>query len=97
MDPSQHSNNPMHPILYETVKDSRVEDLDQYTDLFDTQLTPNHNTILHVATHFGKSECAAKILEMKPCLLRQVKANCENPLHIAVMERHHGIVQTLIE
>ncbi|KAH7844427.1 hypothetical protein Vadar_027868 [Vaccinium darrowii] len=68
MDPSQHSHNPIHPNLYETVRDRRVEDLDQYTDLFDTQLTPNHNTIHHVATHFVKLE-----------------------------ERHHDIVQSLIE
>ncbi|KAH7842669.1 hypothetical protein Vadar_007879 [Vaccinium darrowii] len=97
MDPSQHSDNPMDPSLYKAVKDGKVEDLDQYTDLFDAQLTSNHNTILHIAAHFGKLECVAKILEKKSCLLRRVNANCENPLHIAVRERHHGIVQALIK
>ncbi|KAH7841987.1 hypothetical protein Vadar_000195 [Vaccinium darrowii] len=76
MDPSQHSDNPMHPNLYKAVKDGRVEDLDQYIDLFDTQLTSNHNTILHVAAHFGKEqhhgivqaliECAKELDSLDP-------------------------------
>ncbi|KAH7856720.1 hypothetical protein Vadar_004718 [Vaccinium darrowii] len=86
----------MDPELYKAVKNGDDEYLDAYTDLFDKQVTPNHNTILHVAAHFGKLECVVKILEKKPSLILRVNLNGENPLHIAVKEQHFDVVQSLI-
>ncbi|KAH7843109.1 hypothetical protein Vadar_012712 [Vaccinium darrowii] len=83
--------------LYDAVKDGNVQNLDQYVDLFDTYRTPNHNTILHVAAHFGKLYCVAKILEKKPYLIQLKNSNNEYPLHVAVREKHYDVVKTLID
>ncbi|KAH7842571.1 hypothetical protein Vadar_006805 [Vaccinium darrowii] len=88
----------MDSNLYKAVKDGNVQYLDdQHLDLSDTHLTPYHNTILHVAAHFGMSECVAKILEKKPNLICQVNLKDENPLHIAAREKKFDVVEALIK
>ncbi|KAH7857789.1 hypothetical protein Vadar_016467 [Vaccinium darrowii] len=86
----------MDPKMYNAVVNDDVDQLDRYTELFDNQVTRNHSTILHVAAHFGKLGCVAKILEKKPCLILQVNSNGENPLHIAVREQHYDVVEALL-
>ncbi|XP_034686669.1 arf-GAP with ANK repeat and PH domain-containing protein cnt-1-like [Vitis riparia] len=57
---------------------------------FHAQLTPKHNTILHIASEFGQTECVKWILTLPACssLLRCPNLNRDTPLHLAAREGH---------
>lgn len=89
--------NTMDRKLYRIINSSIVEELHLCTNLFDTQVTPNHNTVLHLAALFGQVDCVHMILKERPLLICRVNLNNENPLHIAVSERQYNIVEALID
>ncbi|KAL6343148.1 hypothetical protein AAG906_020937 [Vitis piasezkii] len=57
---------------------------------FHAQLTPKHNTILHIASEFGQTECVKWILTLpaSSSLLRRPNLNDDTPLHLAAREGH---------
>ncbi|KAG5554523.1 hypothetical protein RHGRI_012166 [Rhododendron griersonianum] len=71
--------------------------LNQYTDQFALQVTPNNNTVLHVVAEFGDSHCVADILNKCPSLLCHATTDGDTPLHIAAAGGHEGIVKSLID
>ncbi|CAL5413460.1 unnamed protein product [Camellia sinensis] len=76
----------MDVTLYEAVMEGKVDVLRQHIDQIDNQVTPNNNTVLHVAAQFGRLQCVEEILKECPALLRRVNNKCETPLHFAVRE-----------
>ncbi|KAF5962138.1 hypothetical protein HYC85_003347 [Camellia sinensis] len=83
--------------LYEAVMEGKVDVLRQHIDQIDNQVTPNNNTVLHVAAQFGRLQCVKEILEDCPVLLRRVNNKCETPLHFAVREERLDVAKALID
>lgn len=63
-----------------------------------SQLTPNKNTILHIAARFGQFDCVEYILHFHWCssLIRQPNLKGDTPLHIAAREGHFGMTKSLV-
>ncbi|KAF7144174.1 hypothetical protein RHSIM_Rhsim05G0056400 [Rhododendron simsii] len=73
-----------------------IAELRQHKDVLDGELTPNHNTVLHVAAQFGQVDYVKEVLEACPSLLRRPNVKGETPLHTAAREGQAGIVAALI-
>ncbi|XP_028081230.1 protein ACCELERATED CELL DEATH 6-like [Camellia sinensis] len=87
----------MNVNLYEAVMEGKVDVLRQHIDQIDNQVTPNNNTVLHVAAQFGRLQCVEEILKECPVLLRRVNSKCETPLHFAVREERLDVAKALID
>ncbi|KAI8004744.1 Protein ACCELERATED CELL DEATH 6 [Camellia lanceoleosa] len=87
----------MDVTLYEAVMEGKVDVLRQHIDQIDNQVTPNNNTVLHVAAQFGRLQCVEEILKECPALLRRVNNKCETPLHFAVREECLDVAKALID
>ncbi|KAF5950893.1 hypothetical protein HYC85_012886 [Camellia sinensis] len=61
------------------------------------QLTPNKNTVLHIAALFGQTECAKDILKMNSSLLCKTNVKGDTALHLAVREGQQDSVDALIK
>ncbi|KAG5554512.1 hypothetical protein RHGRI_012156 [Rhododendron griersonianum] len=86
----------MNPSLYRSAMEGKVADLGQHKDVLDGELTPNHNTVLHVAAQFGHLDYAKEVLEACPSLLRRRNIKGETPLHMAARDGQAEIVEALI-
>ncbi|XP_034685314.1 ankyrin repeat-containing protein ITN1-like isoform X2 [Vitis riparia] len=63
------------------------------------QLTPNHNTVLHIAAQFGQLNCVEWIIQhysadSSPLQCPNLKG--DSPLHLAAREGHVEVVEALI-
>ncbi|CAL5413464.1 unnamed protein product [Camellia sinensis] len=87
----------MDVTLYKAVMEGKVDVLRQHIDQIDNQVTPNNNTVLHVAAQFGRLQCVEEILKECPALLRRVNNKCETPLHFAVREECLDVAKALID
>ncbi|KAF7144578.1 hypothetical protein RHSIM_Rhsim04G0192800 [Rhododendron simsii] len=86
----------MNPSLYRSVMGGNVAELRQHKDVLDGELTPNRNTVLHVAAEFSHLDCVKEVLEACPSLLRRRNIKKETPLHTAARDGHAEIVEALI-
>ncbi|KAG5554507.1 hypothetical protein RHGRI_012151 [Rhododendron griersonianum] len=86
----------MKPSLYTSAMRGDDADFEQHKDVLDRELTPNHNTVLHVAAQFGHLDYVKKVLEACQSLLRQLNIKKETPLHTAAREGHAEIVKAMI-
>ncbi|XP_059627715.1 protein ACCELERATED CELL DEATH 6-like [Cornus florida] len=88
----------MDPILYRAAKEGNVDDLMKKVDQLEVQVTPNKNTVLHVAAQFGQTQCVKEILQKcSGSLLCWVNIKRETSLHISAREGHTTTVQALID
>ncbi|XP_059630920.1 protein ACCELERATED CELL DEATH 6-like [Cornus florida] len=89
----------MNSGLFWTVFRERVDLLiGLNADQLKVQLTPNKNTVLHVAAQYGKTQCVKEILQKcGRSLICSVNIKGETSLHISAREGHTDIVQALIE
>ena len=63
------------------------------------QLTPNKNTVLHIAAQFGQLKCVAWIIQhysADSSLLQWPNLKGDSPLHLAAREGHLEVVKALI-
>ena len=63
------------------------------------QLTPNHNTVLHIAAQFGQLNCVEWIIQRDSAdssLLQCPNLKGDSPLHLAAREGHVEVVEALI-
>ncbi|XP_034686634.1 protein ACCELERATED CELL DEATH 6-like [Vitis riparia] len=66
---------------------------------FQVQLSPKHNTILHIASEFGQAYCVYLMLRLTLCssLLQVPNLKGDTPLHLAAREGHWEVVNVLLE
>ncbi|KAI8561146.1 hypothetical protein RHMOL_Rhmol04G0315100 [Rhododendron molle] len=87
----------MGPNMYRAAMRDRIEELNQYSaDQFALQLTPNSNTLLHVAAEFGSYYCVPAILSKCPSLLRLANTDGDTPIHVAVARMNSRVVELLV-
>ena len=93
------SHNTMHmdSSLYRAAMEGNINVLLQNKDQLEVQVTPNNNTVLHIAAMFGNTQSVIEILNMCPSMCRRVNSKGETSLHIASREGHSDIVRKLIE
>ncbi|XP_059654795.1 ankyrin repeat-containing protein At5g02620-like [Cornus florida] len=87
----------MDPILYNAAKEGNVDVLKQKVVQLEVQVTPNKNTVLHIAAQFGQAQCVKEILKCGRSLLCSVNIKDETSLHISAREGHTATVQALID
>ncbi|KAK3008590.1 hypothetical protein RJ639_014709, partial [Escallonia herrerae] len=87
----------MDLILYRAAIEGKVDIILQHRTNLEHQLTPNNNTVLHVAAMFGNTECANEILRYSPSLSCRVNIQDDTPLHIAARNGCSGIVEALVK
>ncbi|KAL6343165.1 hypothetical protein AAG906_020954 [Vitis piasezkii] len=81
----------MDDSVYEAAAKGDIEALKKIPESeFHAQLSPKHNTILHIASEFGKIECVNWILDFpsSSSLLQRPNLNEDTPLHLAAREGH---------
>ena len=89
----------MDDSVYEAAAKGDIEALKRIpASEFHAQLSPKHNTILHIASEFGKIECVNWILDFpsSSSLLRRPNLNEDTPLHLAAREGHLEVVEALV-
>ncbi|CAK9148317.1 unnamed protein product [Ilex paraguariensis] len=60
------------------------------------EVTPNQNTVLHITSQLGKTECVQEILSVHPSLLRHVNSSGEFALHLVAKNGHYDVVLKLV-
>ncbi|KAL6342646.1 hypothetical protein AAG906_012512 [Vitis piasezkii] len=99
-DGSQTPITCMDAALYEAAAYGRIDVLEQMSeDHFVVQLTPNKNTVLHIAAQFGELDCVQYILGLNSSSSLLLKPNLkgDTPLHPAAREGHLTVVKALID
>ena len=99
-DGSQTPITCMDAALYEAAAYGRIDVLEQMSeDHFVVQLTPNKNTVLHIAAQFGQLDCVQYILGLNSSSSLLLKPNLkgDTPLHHAAREGHLTVVKALID
>uniref|UniRef100_A0A5B7AUZ0 PGG domain-containing protein n=1 Tax=Davidia involucrata TaxID=16924 RepID=A0A5B7AUZ0_DAVIN len=87
----------MDPSLYKAAMEGMRDVLLQNKDQLDVLVSPNKNTVLHIAAQFGKLQCVKQILDMCPVIYDRLNSKGETPLHLAARGPHYEIVKALIE
>ena len=85
--------------MYEVAAEGMIELLKEIPESeFRVQLSPRHNTILHIASEFGQIDCVQWILMLLSCssLLQCPNLNGDTPLHLAARERHLEVMEALV-
>ncbi|CAI9776880.1 unnamed protein product [Fraxinus pennsylvanica] len=89
----------MDPSLYKAVQEGNLNAMREKRELISaTQLTPNKNTLLHVAAQFNNSgECASAILKINGSLFHEVNSDQETVLHVATRNRKGNVGEVIME
>ncbi|RVW73197.1 Ankyrin repeat-containing protein [Vitis vinifera] len=98
-DGSQTDIPVMDDSVYEAAAKGDIEVLKKIPESeFHAQLSPKHNTILHIASEFGNIECVNWILDLpsSSSLLQRPNLNEDTPFHLAAREGHLEVVEALI-
>ncbi|KAL7206047.1 hypothetical protein ACSBR2_018877 [Camellia fascicularis] len=82
--------------LFKAAMDGHVHILKQCNQL-ECQSTRTNNTVLHIASLYGRSQCVEHVLSTCTALLKTVNKKGETPLHIAASKGYADIVRALIE
>ncbi|CAL5337531.1 unnamed protein product [Camellia sinensis] len=91
-----HSDH-MESELYKAAVEGNLEILRENKDQLNLQLTPNKNTVLHIAALFGQTECVEEILKINSSLLCQPNVKGDTALHLAGREGQQDSVDALIK
>ncbi|KAK3009178.1 hypothetical protein RJ639_013518, partial [Escallonia herrerae] len=91
------SKNQMDLSLYRAAMEGKVDITRQDRTKLEHQLTPNKNTVLHIAAMFGNTECANEVLRYSPSLSCRVNIQGDTALHISARNGCSGIVEALVK
>ncbi|KAL7220244.1 hypothetical protein ACSBR2_013162 [Camellia fascicularis] len=91
-----HSDH-MDSKLYNAAMEGNINILKLNEEHVNFQLTPNKNTVLHIAALFGQTECVEEILKMNSSLLCQTNVKGDTALHLAAREGQQDSVDALIK
>ncbi|XXG69260.1 hypothetical protein AAC387_Pa06g2177 [Persea americana] len=58
-------------------------------------LTPQRNTVLHIAVEFGHQNIVEKVIQLCSSLISQHNSKGDTPLHVAARAGHLGLTQLL--
>ncbi|KAK2969268.1 hypothetical protein RJ640_021987 [Escallonia rubra] len=83
--------------LYRAAIGGNVYIIRQHRMNLEDQLTPNNNTVLHVAVMFGNTACAKEVIRYSPSLSCRVNIQGDTPLHIAARNGCSDIVVALVK
>ena len=91
----------MDPAVYKAAANGEIEVLKKFSDheQLQVQLTPKHNTPLHIAAQYGQLECVDWILNLpssSSSLLQRPNLKGDTPLHLAAREGHLEVVSALL-
>ncbi|KAI8011416.1 Ankyrin repeat-containing protein [Camellia lanceoleosa] len=87
----------MDSKLYNAAMGGNIDILKLHEEHVNFQLTPNKNTVLHIAALFGRTECVEEILKMNSSLLCQMNVKGDTALHLAAREGQEDSVDALIK
>lgn len=89
----------MDPGSYKAIQEGNLNAMREKKELISTtQLTPNKNTLLHVAAQFNNSgECASEILKTNESLLYEVNSDGETALHVAARNGMENVGKAMME
>ncbi|KAA8548667.1 hypothetical protein F0562_000351 [Nyssa sinensis] len=87
----------MDPSLYKAAMIGDASVLEQNKGQLDVLVSPNNNTVLHIAAQYGQLHCVERILGMCPIIYDRLNSKGETPVHVAARERNIEIARALIE
>ncbi|KAK2970729.1 hypothetical protein RJ640_014219, partial [Escallonia rubra] len=83
--------------LYRAAMDGKVGLLTGNKHRLEAQVTPNHNTILHIVAMFGNTDCVDEILRNCPSLFSHMNIKADTAFHVAAREGHSFVIRALIK
>ncbi|KAJ4956969.1 hypothetical protein NE237_013752 [Protea cynaroides] len=97
--PASSSMEPlfMDPRSYLYAAKSEGNLLPQFGSLLEKEITPQKNTVLHIAAKFGQTETVKEIHKHCPDLLRRQNSKGDTALHLAARNGFPDIVRFLID
>ncbi|KAF5936541.1 hypothetical protein HYC85_024047 [Camellia sinensis] len=87
----------MDSKLYNTAMEGNINILKLNEEHVNFQLTPNKNTVLHIAALFGQIECVEEILKMNSSPLCQTNVKGDTALHLVAREGQQDSIDALIK
>ncbi|KAJ8627915.1 hypothetical protein MRB53_021222 [Persea americana] len=97
----------MDPALYKAASEDdiwrsagvakSIQTLTRFAEANDLTLclTPQRNTVLHIAVEFGHQNIVEKVIQLCPSLISQHNSKGDTPLHVAARAGHLGLTQLL--
>ncbi|KAL0006218.1 hypothetical protein SO802_013779 [Lithocarpus litseifolius] len=87
----------MNPAMFRAASTGDLSFFEKNSNSNLLEVTPEKNTVLHVATQFNQFEFAKKIVSLSPSLVSQKNSKDNTPLHVASRAGTSSIVKLLID
>ncbi|RWR88246.1 protein ACCELERATED CELL DEATH 6 [Cinnamomum micranthum f. kanehirae] len=90
----------MDPKLYNAARSGNVEHLTSIVDAnpgtnLNRCLTPQRNTVLHIAVKFEQQKIVQRMIQQWPSLISQPNSKGDTPLHMAARAGNHDLTKLL--
>ena len=88
----------MDPQLHRAAREGNIELLEEIVKgqpELSGCLTPQKNTVLHIAVRFGKEDVAKRLIKLCEPLISQPNSKGDTPLHLAAGAGHQSLAELL--